>query len=55
MSYPKWIQHKEGIGPVLVTDEADEKTVRDVWKKRDAEAKKAEEEAAKAAAAGQGA
>ena len=52
--YPKWIQHKQDIGQVLVTSEADEKEVRALWKKRDAEdAKRAEaeaEEAAKAAA-----
>ena len=52
--YPKWIQHKQDIGHVLVTSEADEKEVRALWKKRDAEeAKRAEaeaEEAAKAAA-----
>lgn len=44
--YPKWIQHKQDIGQVLVTSEADEKEVRALWKKRDAEeAKRAEEEA----------
>ena len=52
--YPKWIQHKQDIGQVLVTSEAEEKEVRALWKKRDAEeAKRAEaeaEEAAKAAA-----
>ena len=35
--YPKWIQHKQDIGQVLVTSEADEKEVRALWKKRDAE------------------
>ena len=55
--YPKWIQHKQDIGQILVTSEADEKEVRALWKKRDAEeakrdaeeAKRAEEEAKAAA------
>ena len=32
--YPKWIQHKQDIGQVLVTSEADEKEVRALWKPR---------------------
>jgi len=43
--YPKWIQHKQDIGPVLVTSEEEEEEVRAVWKKRDAaEAKAAKTE-----------
>ena len=48
--YPKWIQHKQDIGQVLVTSEADEKEVRALWKKRDAEDTKSTEEDAKAVA-----
>ena len=48
--YPKWIQHKQDIGQVLVTSEAEEKEVRALWKKRDAEDAKRAEEEAKAAA-----
>ena len=49
--YPKWIQHKQDIGQILVTSEAEEKEVRALWKKRDAEDAKRAEEEAKAAAA----
>ena len=43
--YPKWIQHKQDIGPVLVTSAEEEAEVRAVWKKRDAaEAKSAKAE-----------
>ena len=48
--YPKWIQHKQDIGQILVTSEAEEKEVRALWKKRDAEDAKRAEEEAKAAA-----
>ena len=48
--YPKWIQHKQDIGQILVTSEAEEKEVRALWKKRDAEEAKRAEEEAKAAA-----
>lgn len=47
--YPKWIQHKQDIGQILVTSEAEEKEVRALWKKRDAEEAKRAEEEAKAA------
>ena len=48
--YPKWIQHRQDIGQILVTSESDEKEVRAIWKKRDAEdAKRAEEEGKDAA------
>lgn len=43
--YPKWIQHKPDIGPILVTNEEEEAEVRALWKKRDAaEAKSAKAE-----------
>ena len=48
--YPKWIQHKQDIGQILVASEAEEKEVRALWKKRDAEDAKRAEEEAKAAA-----
>jgi len=29
--YPKWITRAQGIGPVLVQDEKEEKQLRDDW------------------------
>lgn len=48
--YPKWITRAQGIGPVLVQDEKEEKALMDAWDTEQLELVEAAATEAKAAA-----